>query len=206
MARKLNVYFTRRGAALALISVLSLGMLALAACGNDDDDANGSSHLGEPAATAGDLTIYEPWIRYTLGDNAAGYFVVVNDGDDDRLVQAQLDVAGVVELHEVITDGAVGRMQEVEGGIEIPAGSEVELRPGGYHVMLMALERELEQDEELTMMLVFENAGEVTVTATVETVAAADDNGHGHSHDDGMADDHGHDDGMADDHGHDDGM
>ncbi|MDH4074884.1 MAG: copper chaperone PCu(A)C [Acidimicrobiia bacterium] len=67
-------------------------------------------------------------------------------------------------------DGAMV-MQEVKGGIEIPAGETVELAPGGYHVMLMELAEPLKEGAMFDLTLTFENAGEKTVNVEVRTEA-----------------------------------
>ena len=59
------------------------------------------------------------------------------------------------------------RMQAVQGGIEVPAGGQVELKPGGYHVMLIGLTRDLTDGEKFPLTLQFEKGGEVTVEAEV---------------------------------------
>ena len=51
--------------------------------------------------------------------------------------------------------------------IDVPAGGKAELKPGGVHVMLIDLARELKSGEKVTLKLKFEKAGEVTVTADV---------------------------------------
>ncbi|MEZ5406983.1 MAG: copper chaperone PCu(A)C [Acidimicrobiales bacterium] len=67
-------------------------------------------------------------------------------------------------------DGAMV-MQEVKGGLEIPAGETVELAPGGYHVMLMELAEPLKEGATFDLTLTFENAGEKTVNVEVRTEA-----------------------------------
>jgi copper(I)-binding protein len=66
--------------------------------------------------------------------------------DGARLVGASSPVAGVAEVHEMKMDGDVMKMRAVEGGLELPAGKTVELKPGGYHVMLMDLKAPLPKD------------------------------------------------------------
>jgi copper(I)-binding protein len=61
-------------------------------------------------------------------------------------------------------------MQEVES-IAIPAGETVELKPGGYHIMLIDLAAPLETGQEFDIVLTFANAGEVTVTVVVADAA-----------------------------------
>jgi len=60
-----------------------------------------------------------------------------------------------VEIHQSIMEGDVMRMQPVEGGIEIPAKGQVELKPGGYHIMLINLKRELKPGDRITVVLEF---------------------------------------------------
>ncbi|MCO5245407.1 MAG: copper chaperone PCu(A)C [Anaerolineae bacterium] len=100
--------------------------------------------------------------------NSAVYMLLTNSGDSpDRLISAAADVAGAVEIHESIMDGDMMRMQQVPGGIEIPANGQVELKPGGLHVMLIDLTRDLNPGETFPVTLQFEQAGAVTVEAEV---------------------------------------
>ncbi len=101
--------------------------------------------------------------------NGAGYGIVVNLGEaDDTLLSISSDVANVIELHEVaIDDNDVMQMRPLDGGIPIPAGGFAELRPGGYHIMMIGLTRDLLPDEEVTLTLEFENAEPITLTYPV---------------------------------------
>jgi periplasmic copper chaperone A len=74
------------------------------------------------------------------------------------LVAASSPVAGVTEVHEMKMDGNVMKMRAVEGGLELPAGKTVELKPGGFHVMLMDLKAALPKDSTIPLTLVFKDA------------------------------------------------
>lgn len=102
------------------------------------------------------------------GGNSAVYMRIVNSGGAaDRLVAASTDAAAAVELHESRMVGDVMQMAPVEGGIPVPANGEVELKPGGLHVMLIGLTRDLQPGDTVTLTLTFEGAGAVTVEAPV---------------------------------------
>jgi copper(I)-binding protein len=58
-------------------------------------------------------------------------------------------------------------MRQVEGGIDIPANGQVELKPGGFHVMLIGLTRDLNVGDSVQLTLTFEKAGQIPVTAQV---------------------------------------
>jgi copper(I)-binding protein len=91
---------------------------------------------------------------------------IANSGDADKLVKAMSDVAGTVELHTVEMENNVMKMRPVEF-IEIPAKGSAELKPGGFHVMLIGLKKELKPGETFNLTLMFEKAGEQQVQAMV---------------------------------------
>jgi copper(I)-binding protein len=93
---------------------------------------------------------------------------LVNEGREaERLVGAHTDVAAVVEIHESRVEGEVMRMVFLPDGLEIPPQGEVSLKPGSYHLMLIGLQRDLNDGDTLTMVLEFEKSGTVTVEAEV---------------------------------------
>jgi periplasmic copper chaperone A len=101
------------------------------------------------------------------GGRSAAYMQIRNgSGTADRLVRASSDVATTVEIHNVIMENDVAQMRPVEA-IDVPANGSVELRPGGYHVMLLGLTRDLTPGETVRLTLTFERAGDVQVDAPV---------------------------------------
>ncbi len=172
--------------ALAL-AALVVAALALVACGDDGDDAADTTTT---AAAASEVTVSDVWARpvedLTATDSSAIYMVITGGDEADELVSASVpaDVAGTVELHETVAadgdmtttttagemDGEMGggmmTMQQVQS-IEVPADGTVALEPGGYHVMLLDVEKELVPGDTIEVTLTFERAGEVTATADV---------------------------------------
>ncbi len=121
----------------------------------------------------GDLRIDHPWSKPPLGgrNDTAAYFVVRNQGDEpDRLVGVRSDVAEAAELHASIADGDVARMQKVDA-VDIPPGGEAAFAPGGRHVMLFGLGRDIALGDSFELTLVFERAGDAVVTVRVESLA-----------------------------------
>ena len=101
-------------------------------------------------------TVKDPWERGTVaGQKATGMFGQVTSTTGGKLVAASSPMAGVVEIHEMAMDGNVMKMRAVSG-LELPAGKAVDLKPGGYHVMLMDLKRELKAGETVPVTLVIE--------------------------------------------------
>ncbi|MER2598794.1 MAG: copper chaperone PCu(A)C [Caldilineales bacterium] len=92
------------------------------------------------------------------GANSAVYMMLKNGTDKaDRLVSATADVAMTIEIHETVMQGDVMQMQQVAGGLEIPAKGQVELKPGGYHVMLIGLTKDLNVGDKFPLTLTFAN-------------------------------------------------
>jgi len=86
-------------------------------------------------------------------------------GTPDALLSATADLAASVEIHE--TRNMSGMMMERIPKIALPPGGRVELKPGGYHLMLMGLKSALGPGQSVTLTLVFERAGPVTIRAEV---------------------------------------
>ncbi len=138
-----------------------------------------------PAAAHGagakpDLSVQGAWARPTamtemggdmkgpaMGGTSAVYLTLVNKGDaPDALVAASSEVANAVELHKSEMKGNVMRMVPVPR-IEVPARGRTELKPGGFHIMLIGLKRDLKPGDVVKMTLRFEKSGEKVVTARV---------------------------------------
>ena len=123
----------------------------------------------------GDLTIRQPWARASAGPAKAGaaYLAIFNEGAAaDRLIAAETPAARRAELHSHQMDQGVMKMRPVEA-VEIAPGGSVELKPGGFHVMLMGLAAPLKQGESFSLVLTFERAGRIEVDVRVGSVGAA---------------------------------
>ena len=109
-------------------------------------------------AWAQTVTVSDEWARATVpGQKATGAFMKITAKQTSRLVAVSSPVAGITEIHEMKMDKDVMRMSAVQA-LELPAGKAVELKPGGYHVMLMDLKQPLTDKSTLAMTLTFEDA------------------------------------------------
>lgn len=122
------------------------------------------------------VDIKDAWVRTSVqGQKATGAFMKLTAKEGAKLVAASSPVAGVVELHEMKMEGDVMKMRAVQGGLDLPAGKTVELKPGGYHIMLLDLKAALPKDSTVPLTLVFKDAkgveSRVEVKAPVTTAA-----------------------------------
>ena len=115
------------------------------------------------------IFVQQPWARASIlaSRPAAAYLTILNK--DDRpatLVALETPVAGRAEVHRTVKQGDVMKMVPA-GPIEVPAGGSVRMEPGGYHVMLMDLERPIEVGQTFTLTLHFANASPIAVSVPV---------------------------------------
>jgi copper(I)-binding protein len=111
------------------------------------------------SVSAQNVTVTDAWARATVqGQKATGAFMKITAKDNAKLVGVSSPVAGVVEIHEMKMDKDVMKMSALPNGLELPAGKAVELKPGGYHVMLMDLKAPLTKDTTIPLTLSVQDA------------------------------------------------
>lgn len=109
-------------------------------------------------AAQADVSVSDPWVRATVAQQkATGAFMRITSPVDARLVSASSPVAGVVEIHEMVMDGEIMKMRAIPG-LALPAGQAVELKPGGYHVMLIDLKQQVKVGDVVPVSIVVEGA------------------------------------------------
>ena len=105
------------------------------------------------------VTISNAWVRATVqGQKATGAFMTVTSKENAKLLSASTPVAGIVEIHEMKMDKDVMKMAALPNGLDLPAGKAVDLKPGGYHIMLMDLKLPLNKDVGVPLTLTFQDS------------------------------------------------
>ncbi|MBU4527808.1 MAG: copper chaperone PCu(A)C [Hoeflea sp.] len=139
--------------------------------------------LSSAAASAHDfklgaLEIEHPYARATPPNApvSGGYMTIRNTGAEaDRLIAGEAEFADKVEIHEMAMDGDVMKMRQLADGLEIPAGGEVVLKPGGFHVMFIGIDSQFKDGEIRKATLTFEKAGAIELEFQVEDIRAMQD-------------------------------
>ncbi|MEP9371998.1 copper chaperone PCu(A)C [Mesorhizobium sp. KR1-2] len=143
------------------------------------ENGGGHEQAGHDAAVAaGDLEISDAWARAMLPAQPTGgaYLTITNKGKAaDKLLGVSSPVAGKAEIHMMKMDDHVMVMRPVQGGLEIPAGETVELKPGGYHVMFMGVKEAFKEGTTVPVTLEFEHAGKVELSLPVKSAAGGQD-------------------------------
>lgn len=179
------------------LTILPLAALALAACGSDDDpisiegawartsaegQTTGAVYFEITAAEAD--TLLAASVPASVAAEAQIHEVVPADMSEDDMSEEEMSEDGEMDMgddemsgEEMSEDGEhdmdmgdgemTMTMQELEGGLPLPADETVTLQPGGYHVMLLDLAEPLEVGDEIELTLQFENADDMTMTVEV---------------------------------------
>jgi copper(I)-binding protein len=139
----------------------ALASLALAAC-----SPGGPADSGETAARQ--VQVAAPLCRPTpVGRQATGCYLTLTAPADDRLVSVSSPAAGRIEIHESRMESNMMIMRELKEGLALPAGQTVELKPGGNHIMLLAVTEPLKAGDSVPLTLTFASAPPVEITASV---------------------------------------
>jgi len=181
------------------LAVLSAAV-ALAACSEHHDHGAESGHSHDapvvaeqaaaPAQVHDGISVQNAWVRPTVGEqDATGAYLTITSQEPMSLVGVATPAAEIAEVHEMKMDGDIMRMRMAER-IEMKAGEPLELKPGGYHVMLMALTAPVEVGQEIELSLQFEKADGSKIEMPVKAVAGQNAAGDHHSH--GGGGDHKH--------------
>lgn len=146
--------------------------------------ALGASAWAQSAA----VDVQGAWARATVqGQKATGAFMKLTAKENAKLVSASSPVAGVVEIHEMKMEENVMKMRAIPS-LDLPAGKAVELKPGGYHVMLMDLKEPLKKETTVPITLVVkddkgvESKVELTVPVSLKSPSGMRGMGHQHGH------------------------
>jgi hypothetical protein len=129
------------------------------------------------------VDVSSAWARPAVpGQTGTGAFMTIVSKDGARLVGAASPVAGVVEIHEMAMDNNVMRMRAIPL-LDLPAGREVQLKPGGHHVMLLDLKQPLKVGDKVPVELRLETRDGKRITQPVQVEVRSAAPGHdAHKH------------------------
>jgi len=145
-----------------VLSVILIGAFLLSAC-----------------SAPGDIEVHQAWVRPTAqGENAAVYLTIHNHtANDDELIGATTTGADVAEFHESKVENDVMQMNMLTS-VPIAAGEEINFAPGGLHIMLVNIKRELVLGEHIGLILHFKNHADIVVEVHIEDTVPEEDHDH----------------------------
>lgn len=132
--------------------------------------------LASGAVVAADhVKVYDAWVRDTVpGAMVSAAYLHIKSDAPVKLVKAESPIAGVTEIHKMELKDGIMKMQAVDA-VEVVPGKVVDLKPGGYHIMLMMLKDQIKAGTKVPLTLTFEGAGKKQTVIKVEAKAQARD-------------------------------
>lgn len=123
--------------------------------------------VASPAAAQSKVEVTNAWARATAPAQKVGaIYLDLRSTTPARLISAASAVASRVEIHNMKMENNVMKMYPVEA-IDLPAGQSVRLAPGGYHVMLIDLKRDLVKGDTVPVTLTIEQSNKARQTLEV---------------------------------------
>ena len=109
------------------------------------------------------------WVRATVpAQQVTGAFMTLTSVSDLKLVSASSPQAGTVEIHQMSMENNVMQMRALPDGLALPKRVPVELRPGGYHLMLMGLKTQMKAGARVPLTLIFESSNKKKITLKLD--------------------------------------
>ena len=115
------------------------------------------------------IKIENAWVRPSLQNmGTALYFTVENNSSEaDTLFAVDSDISDKIELHETYSEGDMMGMRKVDF-IIVDGKSSFEFKPGGYHIMVMKLKKDINNGDKENFILHFKQAGVISISASAE--------------------------------------
>ncbi|WP_394940289.1 copper chaperone PCu(A)C [Psychromicrobium sp. YIM B11713] len=157
------------------ITSLAIVSLALTGCGSSSSSTASTTAQAAQNPASSALTIEEAWVKANGTEMTGAFGVLKNSTDQDITVsKASTPSAGMVELHETVmaSDGTM-KMQPKKGGFVIPAKGQLELKPGGNHIMLMEIAKAINPGDELGFELTLSNGQSMSFKAPAKAFSGA---------------------------------
>lgn len=154
-----------------LILLIPFLLVSFLSCGNEKENQQSESIQTVELPSEG-IEIENIWARPGSENGVSAVYLTILNGssETDSIVSVSSPVARMVEIHESFEgdDGMMG-MRPAEN-LNIPARDVLHLEPGGLHIMLMNLNNQLAEGDEVEISLEFSNAGQMTITAPVQSI------------------------------------
>ena len=115
-----------------------------------------------------EVTVTNAWVRGTVAaQTSTGAFMTITSTEDAKIVGVRSPVAKAAEIHQTMMHGGVNHMHAADS-VALPAGKPVELKPGGYHVMLMGLAKPVAAGAKVPLALTIEDRSGKRSTVDVQ--------------------------------------
>lgn len=160
---------------------LAVALVGLSGCASTDGGGSSTASATAGVSAGAELTTSDAWVKAAGSDSTmtAVFVTLKNATDKDITVtSATTDMSSTAELHEMVEKNGQMTMQEAKGGFVVPAGTSLELKPGGFHIMVMQLGSPVAAGDKHTVTLTLGDGSEVTFDAIAKDFSGAQESYH----------------------------
>lgn len=108
-------------------------------------------------ALQAEVLLVDPYAKATPPNakNSAAFMKIENKSNSDiELLAASSNISKVTEIHTHIEENGMKKMIQIPS-IKIPANSSVELKPGGFHIMFLGIQNQINENSNIDLNLTF---------------------------------------------------
>ena len=139
------------------------------------------SASAQKSAAEPSLKVFDVWVKTTVpGGSVSAAYMHIKSAKPLKLIKAESPLTNTVELHDMKMKDGVMEMKAVDA-IVIPANKLIDLKPGGFHIMLIKVNKPIKKGDEVPLTLTFENEAKKTFTVDVKAKGQEKDS-HSHKH------------------------
>lgn len=142
------------------------GLFLLAGCG--DGGKNVTTATTDENGVKASVEIRDPWCRPSPnGATAGACYAVIEASTDNRLTGVATPQAGEVQIHNMVAEGGMMKMNAMPDGLALKGGEKAILEPGGKHLMLIGLTGPMTEGSAVALTFTFSGTPAMTVQAPV---------------------------------------
>lgn len=129
-----------------------------------------SSKKEKEKIVLGKIELSNGWARPGSRGQTSGAYMTISNGTAsvDTLISISSDVAEKAELHESFKNEDGTMSMRPAGQQIIEDGFKLQLQPGGLHIMLMNLTRDLAVGDSVSVSLQFSRSGTKSISVPVQ--------------------------------------
>jgi len=170
------MHANRRTLRTALPVAFGAGLLMLGGCGSDSTGTATTPATTAAPVGAAALIVQDPWVKTAKKDMTATFGTLKNSGSAPlTIVSAKTSASSRTELHEVVEGDGTMTMRPKAGGFTIAAGATMELKPGGFHIMIMDMTKPVNVGDEVTVRLTLKDGTTKDFTALAKATTAGEE-------------------------------
>lgn len=126
------------------------------------------------------LKITDAWVKTTVpGGSVSAAYMQIKSAKPLKLVKAESPLTPNVEIHNMSMKDGVMEMRAVDA-VDVPANRAVSLKPGGFHIMLIKVNKPIAKGDSVPLKLTFETPDKKLFN--VEVTAKGQEKSGGHVH------------------------